>query len=429
MTGRTGSAGFMPDTVVVGAGVAGLTCARELRATGREVLVLEADDRIGGRVQTHLGADGATWELGAQVVHGSDNPVWSYLDQPRNSYRDNDFQVLVGGRLRPFAVLATLRPPPWELAPRIGSGGASGGGTAADRVRALAKDPLSARVAAQWLEQEWAAGPEGMAATEMAAVYAARPPATDQFLPAGGLGSLTRQLSTDLRIRCGTAVQHIRSKSGQVVLEVSEPAGGRAEHIVARRVVVTVPPWTIGTGGLLIENLPSAKVQATARLRGGDAVVAVVGTSARCAGATAVFDADDGTGFLRSAAGSGEVQWVAKGKGAGRLRQLLDDRPALIAALARTMPWTAGATLTSVTRKDWAAALFIGGAFTVPAAGSAVAAATWAEPLGRRVFFAGEATAGSAGVGRLTGAVTSGRRAAAEICRTAEPARAGARAE
>ena len=62
------------DTVVVGAGVAGLTAARLLRDAGRTVVVLEARDRVGGRVHTDR-TDGAT-DLGASWIHGVDgSPV------------------------------------------------------------------------------------------------------------------------------------------------------------------------------------------------------------------------------------------------------------------------------------------------------------------------------------------------------------------
>jgi len=52
------------DVVVVGAGLAGLTVARRLRAAGRHVVVLEARERVGGRVLDHRLPDGAAIELG-----------------------------------------------------------------------------------------------------------------------------------------------------------------------------------------------------------------------------------------------------------------------------------------------------------------------------------------------------------------------------
>jgi len=56
------------DVAVVGAGLAGLAAARELRAAGRSVLVLEARDRVGGRTLNAAIGDGAVVELGAQWV-------------------------------------------------------------------------------------------------------------------------------------------------------------------------------------------------------------------------------------------------------------------------------------------------------------------------------------------------------------------------
>jgi monoamine oxidase len=53
------------DVVVVGAGLAGLTAARELQRAGASVLVIEARDRVGGRVLNHRLADGHVVDVAA----------------------------------------------------------------------------------------------------------------------------------------------------------------------------------------------------------------------------------------------------------------------------------------------------------------------------------------------------------------------------
>lgn len=55
------------DVVVIGAGAAGLTAANELRKAGLSVAVLEARDRVGGRLHTDI-IDGAMLEIGGQWV-------------------------------------------------------------------------------------------------------------------------------------------------------------------------------------------------------------------------------------------------------------------------------------------------------------------------------------------------------------------------
>jgi len=56
------------DVGVVGAGLAGLSAAREVAAAGRHVVVLEAQRRVGGRIQNHRVAPGVILELGAEFV-------------------------------------------------------------------------------------------------------------------------------------------------------------------------------------------------------------------------------------------------------------------------------------------------------------------------------------------------------------------------
>jgi monoamine oxidase len=56
------------DVLVLGAGLAGLAAARELAAAGADVMVLEARDRPGGRVEQAVLDDGRVAQLGGEVV-------------------------------------------------------------------------------------------------------------------------------------------------------------------------------------------------------------------------------------------------------------------------------------------------------------------------------------------------------------------------
>src|SRR5919204_4899209 len=56
------------DVAVVGAGLAGLTAARELVRAGRSVIVLEADDHVGGRTQNRSLGNGKITELKGEYV-------------------------------------------------------------------------------------------------------------------------------------------------------------------------------------------------------------------------------------------------------------------------------------------------------------------------------------------------------------------------
>jgi monoamine oxidase len=66
--------------LVIGAGMAGLTAARQLAEAGRKVLVLEARDRVGGRILT-LRDEDEILELGAEFVHGRPSELWELIHE------------------------------------------------------------------------------------------------------------------------------------------------------------------------------------------------------------------------------------------------------------------------------------------------------------------------------------------------------------
>src|SRR5512146_2462660 len=71
---------FPADVLVIGAGVAGLTAAGELSRAGVNVRLLEARDRIGGRIFTvHEASVAVPIEMGAEFVHGKPPEIWDLL--------------------------------------------------------------------------------------------------------------------------------------------------------------------------------------------------------------------------------------------------------------------------------------------------------------------------------------------------------------
>ncbi|WP_367044702.1 NAD(P)/FAD-dependent oxidoreductase [Streptomyces sp. Je 1-332] len=69
------------DAIVIGAGFAGVTAAKELRAKGKKkVLILEARDRIGGRTWTSTFA-GEKVEMGGTWVHQKQAHIWGEIDR------------------------------------------------------------------------------------------------------------------------------------------------------------------------------------------------------------------------------------------------------------------------------------------------------------------------------------------------------------
>lgn len=110
----------MPDVVVVGAGLSGLCCARELHAAGLDVLVLERSDVPGGRVRTDV-VDGFQLDRGFQVLLTAYPEARRVLDYERLGLRafesgalirrDGGFARLADPRRHPLKALEGLRAP------------------------------------------------------------------------------------------------------------------------------------------------------------------------------------------------------------------------------------------------------------------------------------------------------------------------------
>ena len=94
------------DVVVVGAGLAGLAAARDVAAAGRQAVVLEARDRVGGRTLGRDLGDGVVLDLGAQWIGPTQDRVAALAREvgvetfPQHTAGAN--QIDLGGRLRRY---------------------------------------------------------------------------------------------------------------------------------------------------------------------------------------------------------------------------------------------------------------------------------------------------------------------------------------
>lgn len=68
------------DTIVIGGGIAGLSCARALAQAGQRVVLVEAQQRLGGRILT-VDSNGIPIELGAEFIHGKPSALLNVLKE------------------------------------------------------------------------------------------------------------------------------------------------------------------------------------------------------------------------------------------------------------------------------------------------------------------------------------------------------------
>ncbi|HEY5783802.1 MAG TPA: NAD(P)/FAD-dependent oxidoreductase [Microlunatus sp.] len=415
----------LADVVVVGAGAAGLSCARALTDAGMSAVVLEARARIGGRVLSHRSSDGTVIELGAQLVHPTTDPAADALITApglRSAPLPPADDVLViadGRRWDSAALVGAGLTPPWVVDHRLVSvspGGCPGPGTteglsvAAALSGTAALSGLSAddaQLAGWWLEQSVGESPSRVDLDGLLRSRSAR--VGPERVLIDGIDSVLTSLAGGLDIRLDAPVRQLRWRAGRVTVLGRHP-------LAAAATVVTVPPAVVADQGIVFDpELPAEKTTALSALASCDAVVVHCVTRAPASRSCWALLAEPPWGLWRTVAGERYVVGHVKG-----------DR----AALARRASWTTENTgwlarqldpglaeVVEVTVRDWGADPWSRGAYTVPRAGVDLASASWAEELAETVHFAGEATAPAATRGLLQGALASGGRAADEVLR------------
>jgi monoamine oxidase len=220
------------DVVVIGAGLAGLRCATDLVAAGRDVVVLEARDRVGGRVWSHRFTNGQWCERGAEFIDGNHSEVISLAhdlglvltDRPT----DLDVRATLvdaGGRAVPMHLHATLAPDSarWEQAiSALGPTDEFENASVADLLHSLGLSVMARVVIGRELRTEFMLPPEEVSQRFAALVSARQQPGQrERHRVVGGNDQLARGLADRLgaRVRCSTPVATIDPDAGRVVLE------------------------------------------------------------------------------------------------------------------------------------------------------------------------------------------------------------------
>nr|WP_298727715.1 NAD(P)/FAD-dependent oxidoreductase [uncultured Steroidobacter sp.] len=427
------------DVIVVGAGAAGLAAAAHLSRHGKSVCVLEARDRIGGRILTVRPRGAAVpLELGAEFIHGESPAIFEQLrlagdvavdaaqtryrvPQPRRMKRAEDLFESLKARLGripkprtdvPFAEF--LQKHQRQLSPTLRAFATMlvEGFDAADPARASAVEIL----------KEWGGGSAADAPT---------------FRPQRGYGALMDSLAgsldpakTCVQLEC--AVNEVRWRRGEV--NVSFVRHGEPGVVRAARAIITLPLSVLQLpaltpGSVLFTPTLPRKQAPLSRLLMGPVVKLVL-----CFSRPFWAEIDNGyhrdVAFFHAQGAPFPTFWTTLPVRAPVL-MAWSGGPKAMRLVSRSTDEVLRPALASVTQifgkrrdyrkmleavywHDWQSDPYSSGAYSYAGVGGGRAKRQLARPVEQTLFFAGEALdmEESSSVG---GALSSGQRAAKAV--------------
>lgn len=436
------------DVIVIGAGAAGISAARALSAHGFSVLLLEARDRVGGRIFTHHDPSiPVPIELGAEFIHGEPPETWGIVEAAEMATVEaagHHWQSL-NGRLGEYPFEKQ-----WEkVLARMKATGAPDQSFRQFIDRFLPDEDELKLLALSYVEGFHAADPErisvaGLVATEESgeAIHGDR-----AFRILHGYDWLVHELlagcqSDCVRLRLNTVVREIKWERGRVEIAAHSRAGFQLPAFQAGQAIITLPLGVLqalpGDPGAVRFNpeLPE-KEDAVHKLEFGKVIKIALRFREHFWEERPLPNQSDSNdlpplGFLHSDDQALPTWWTllpvrtsiitgwAGGPPAERLaafnEQAIVDRA--LTALTRIFGIKRGRLedlLEAWYTHNWQADPYTRGAYSYIPLGGLDAPRQLAAPVEDTLFFAGEATHLGKQSGTVHGAIASGRRAANEV--------------
>ena len=425
------------DVAVLGAGAAGLSAAAVLAAAGRSVLILEARDRIGGRILTHSDPAGSVpIELGAEFIHGAAPATMRLLRRFGTEAIEVTGQrwTLRDGRLDPRGnAFAGVQ----RLIERVDSLGEEDLSLDEFLARAATEPELApARTYARMMAEGFdAADPKRASVRAIAAEW--RGMDGGQYRPQHGYAALLESLHRELdpertQLRLQTVVGCVAWGGDRV--RISGRSRGEPCEATARAALITLPLGVLkqppgGLGAVEFDPPLEQKAEALQGLAPG-AVIKVVLRFRRAFWEQLSAGRFADAGFLHAPGGPFPTAWTTLPARTPVLT-LWSGGPRALALSGAPAPQLIEFALGAVRSlfgsaapsheelvagyvHDWQSDPHTLGAYSYVIVGGMQAPDRLAEPLAERLFFAGEATQAGE-LGTVEAALASGERAARQI--------------